>query len=258
MFVHQYDSLTGQYTGSRLADPDPQNADRWLIPAFATDVPMPEVPRNAYPFFIDGAWLLLPDYRGQRLYRISDGSPAEIGIAGIGPEQVDLTEHARPSADHTWNGNEWALDPELAKARERAEALAEFEKHMDAARVHTIGMADAQATGLLSVGEAAVFKAWSAYQLALVRVVNGQNFPGEREWPAEPDESAVIAEAEAAEARRLEEEAQRAAEEESRFAPVEVEEVPADASETSSETDAGGRPDDEPPESEPAADEPAV
>lgn len=200
MLLHNYDSQTGQYLGSTLAEPDPRNESRWIEPAFSTTAPLPDRPRYTWPFFVDGVWKLLPDYRGMMLYRQAEGAPAEILVAGITPEDAGLTPSPRPSDEYHFVGGEWVVNPEVLAIRERATAMAEFDQRMDLAKAKNAGKADALAAGLLDVGGAALFKAWAAYQVAVVAVVEADSFPAGRVWPPEPDEGAVTAQAYADEA----------------------------------------------------------
>ncbi|NTZ82405.1 tail fiber assembly protein [Burkholderia metallica] len=199
MFLHQYDSQTGQYLNSFLADPDPLNHGRWIEPAFTTPVPLPDRPRLTWPVFRDGAWTLVPDYRTLRLYRKDSGEPAEILIIGITPDDAGLTESPRPSEDHTWDDatKAWIVDPAVMARRAHDAAMAEFEKRRAVAAQKNFGKADAFAAGLMTVAEVAVFKAWAAYQMELVRIVSEPTFPEGIVWPAEPDEAVAIAQAEA-------------------------------------------------------------
>ena len=191
MLIHQYEASDGQYVHSFLADPDPRNPDRWLEPAFTTPLPLPTRNRFEWPFFREGAWVMLPDYRGVVLYRTDTGEPAEIVKAGITPQEAGLTPDPRPSELHHWTDSGWALDPARVAERARAEAMAEFDQLMALARAKNAGKADGYAAGLLSPTEAAIFKAWSNYQLDLVRVINAPDFPAVRNWPEQPDEGAI-------------------------------------------------------------------
>ncbi|MCW0027680.1 tail assembly chaperone, partial [Burkholderia pseudomallei] len=85
MLIHHYDPATGEYLSSGQPDADPRNDGRWLIPASATlDAPPARTP-TTWPFYRDGAWFLLPDYRGRVCYRTDTGEPVEIAIAGKTP-----------------------------------------------------------------------------------------------------------------------------------------------------------------------------
>lgn len=193
MFIHHYDNATGQYISSRLADADPRNADRWLVPAFSTDLPIPDRARDQWPFFIDGAWVLKPDYRGRVLYRIDDGTASEILAAGITPDDAGLTDKPRPSDQYVWRDGAWSIDPAIVSAQKRSEAMKLFEVLLGDARAANAGKADAYAAGVLSPFEQAMFKAWAAYQLDLVRVIESAGFPDDFSWPAKPDAGAIAA-----------------------------------------------------------------
>lgn len=202
MFIHHYDSITGQYISSSLAAPDPMNANRWLVPAFATQEPLPDRPRLTWPFFNGSAWELRPDYRGMMLYRQDSGDRAEILVPGVTPNEARLTETPRPSDDHHFVGGDWVINPEAVTKRQFDDAMAEFEQRMALAKSKNAGKADALAADLLDVAGAALFKAWAAYQVALVAVVESDSFPAGRVWPEEPDETTVAAQAYADEAEK--------------------------------------------------------
>ncbi|BAP15844.1 tail fiber assembly [Ralstonia phage RSJ2] len=193
MFINQFDSISGAYLASTLAQPDPANETRWLVPAFSTDLPLPERARNTWPFFNGTAWELKPDFRGMMLYRQEDGTAAEILAPGIRPEDVGLTSQPRPSDEYHWVEGVWQVDPLVVAAKARASAMAEFDTRMETARRKNFGKNDALALGLLTPAEKGVYKAWSLYQMALTAVVNHPDFPTQCEWPDEPDEAVAAA-----------------------------------------------------------------
>lgn len=221
MLCNQYDNQTGRYVVSFLAERDPMNADRYLVPAFCTLTPLPEVPTRSWPFWLDGKWALRPDYRGVRLYRTDTGEPGEITVAGVSPDGEGLTEQPRPSDEYVWGGGAWVVDESIIAERVRATAMADFYERMEKARQQNLGKSDARVTGLLSDIEAAMFDAWAAYQVALVRVVDLPTFPSEIEWPVEPDPAALLVKVEADRAERAAREAEEAdrAEREAEEAP---------------------------------------
>ncbi|CAE6848558.1 hypothetical protein R75465_07049 [Paraburkholderia aspalathi] len=186
MLIHQYDSTTGQYLSSRLADSDPLNLDRWLMPAFSTADELPARTPLSWPFYLNGAWKLLPDYRGRMLYRQDTGNAAEILVAGTTPAEQGLTETPRPSDDYTWRDGAWTIDPAVIAQKVRAAAMGEFDMRMARARTMNTGKADAYAAGMLSQEGAYYFRAWSAYQLDLVRAIEREGFPDAVTWPADP------------------------------------------------------------------------
>ncbi|KVN46908.1 phage tail protein [Burkholderia territorii] len=211
MLCNQYDNLTGRYVASFLAERDPMDANRYLVPAFCTLTPLPEVPARSWPFWQDGTWVMKPDYRGVRLYRTDTGEPGEITVAGVSPDDAGLTEMPRPSDEYVWSDGAWVLDEAVVAERVRAAAMADFYARMENARQQNLGKSDARMTGLLTDIEAAMFDAWAAYQVALVRVVDLPTFPNEITWPAEPDPAAVLAKVEAERAEKAAREAEEAA-----------------------------------------------
>ncbi|HDR9359265.1 TPA: tail fiber assembly protein [Burkholderia vietnamiensis] len=186
MMIHQYDAETGAYISSRLADADPLNADRWLITAFSTTDDLPTRSQLQWPFYRNGAWTLLPDYRGRILYRQDNGAPAEILVAGTTPAENGLTEIPRPSDEYTFKDGAWVLDAAIVAQRVRAAAMAQFDLRMAHAQSVNAGKSDAYSAGLLTREEAYMFRAWSRYQLDLVRAIQAEGFPETVTWPDEP------------------------------------------------------------------------
>lgn len=186
MLIHHYNASSGEYMSSGQPDPDPRNDGRWLIPAFATfDEPPPRTP-TSWPFYRNGTWGLRPDYRGRVCYRTDTGEPVEIAIAGKTPADLGLTTEPRPSERHAWIDGAWAVPPELLAREKRDAAMAEFERRLAIARRENLGKADAYAAGQLTEEQVYYFKAWSAYQIALVAAIEAETFPDAVTWPNEP------------------------------------------------------------------------
>ncbi|KUZ46028.1 tail fiber assembly protein [Burkholderia territorii] len=186
MLIHHYNPTTGEYLSSSQPDADPRNDTRWLLPSFATlDAPPPRTP-TTWPFYRDGAWFLLPDFRGRVCYRTDTGEPVEIAVAGKTPDDLELTTEPQPSPRHAWIDGAWTVHPELIAREKRDAAMAEFERLMEIARRANAGKADAYAAGLLDDEGIYYFKAWSAYQMALVSAINADTFPDAVAWPETP------------------------------------------------------------------------
>jgi hypothetical protein len=210
MYIHSYHPNDGQYTGSALAMPDPLDAENWLIPAFSTTATPPERERGQWPFFNreTGAWELRADWRSIVLYRCDNGETAEINAPGVTPEQVGLTQIARPSEEHVWKDGAWQIDPEKVLANARRAFLEQMDVRMERARQANWGKADAHSLGLLTPFEVGMYKAWSEYQIALVRLAQNADYTKEVAWPEEPKEAEVKAtvDAEQAELQRQKDE----------------------------------------------------
>lgn len=196
MLIHHYNPTTGEYLRSGQPDADPRNDDRWLIPAFATQDTPPPRTRTTWPFYRDGTWSLLPDFRGRVCYRTDTGDATEIAVPGRTPAELGLTTTPRPSPRHSWIDETWSVSPELIEREKYDAAMAEFSRLMAVARKHTTGKADAYAAGLLDREQVYTFKAWSAYQLAVVSAIEHELFPDAVDWPSIPGPYIPIAESE--------------------------------------------------------------
>jgi len=205
MKIHTYHHQSGAYQGESVAEPDPRNDARWLMPAFTTIVAPPDKQARTWPCWRDGQWTLLPDYRAAPLYRTDTGEPASIDAPGITPEEVGLTEQAPPGPEHVWRDGAWQIDDARVAAQVREAAICAFDTRFTKARQRTLGRGDALAAGLLNDVETATFKAWAAYQLALVRVIDAPDFPEHVNWPAEPDEAEILRQVAEAEAEKAKE-----------------------------------------------------
>ncbi|KUZ98079.1 hypothetical protein WI40_13825 [Burkholderia ubonensis] len=203
MKIYNYDFETGALTSAGEPDPDPMSLGRWLIPAFASTEMPPKPGDREWPFWIDGAWTMKPDFRNVPLYQITNGAPALIDEPGVVPADVGLTEEPKPSDVHVWRDGAWVADEQLVEHKARADATAEFATRMERARAANYGKADAMIAGVLTDTEVAIFKAWAAYQVGLSRIMGAPDFPTGIAWPDEPDEAAIAAEV-AAEAQRRE------------------------------------------------------
>ncbi|WP_107313937.1 tail fiber assembly protein [Burkholderia metallica] len=229
MLCNQYDSLTGQYIVSFLADVDPMNPTRYLVPAFCTLKPLPEREPLTWPFWRNDKWEMLPDYRGVRLYRTESGAAAEITVAGITPEDAGLTEIPRPSDAHVWRDGAWTIDEQIVADKAREAAMNDFFARLEKARRQNLGKADARVTGRLSDLDEATFDAWTDYQVALVNVVESPMFPAEIAWPDEPDPKAILAKVEAERAAKAAREAEEAAQREAEAKQAEADRAAAEA-----------------------------
>ncbi len=186
MLIHHYSSSTGEYLSSGQPDADPRNDGRWLIPANATLDAPPERTPTSWPFYRDGAWFLLPDYRGRICYRTDTGEPVEISVAGKTPDELGLTTEPRPSPRHAWVDGAWLVPASVIAAEQQAAAQQTFDMLMAKARKANEGKADAYAAGQLDDEGIYYFKAWAAYQMALVSAFEGASSPDAIVWPSQP------------------------------------------------------------------------
>lgn len=86
--IYHYDRATGALAGTGVADLCPKGGGA-IIPAFATDVAPPAAEPHQVPVFSDGAWRLVPDYRGR--YFMADGEEYKITELNCTPESLGLS-----------------------------------------------------------------------------------------------------------------------------------------------------------------------
>lgn len=75
--LYHYDTVSGEFLGSSVADADPMNAGQYLMPAFCTRAQPPEAAANEKAVWQDGAWVLVPDWRGH-VYWLPDGTRGQV------------------------------------------------------------------------------------------------------------------------------------------------------------------------------------
>jgi len=102
MEIYNYHPVTKEYLPPIdgkpvLADPDPLRPGEFLIPAFATEKPLPAAKKGFTRCFINGAWTQVEDHRGTAVYVIDDASGATTIIDFLGPIASGYTT-AEPSA----------------------------------------------------------------------------------------------------------------------------------------------------------------
>lgn len=94
MDIYHYHSLTGEYLGKGVADPNPLEEGNWLMPANSTVMePLPPEDGKAV-VWSDQQWSYLADHRGETWWNehgqpvvIQDlGNPADSGLSSEEPE----------------------------------------------------------------------------------------------------------------------------------------------------------------------------
>lgn len=156
--IYNYDSATGAYVSTSLADPSPREPGVYLIPAHATEIAPPERAPFAWPVFdaSTGTWSLVPDHRGGVFYSTATSERVEITELGKTPDDLGLTGQEPPAGFVTWDGTVWQHD----LVRTKAAALAAIDAEAGRARARYITVAPGQeATYILKAQQAAAFKA---------------------------------------------------------------------------------------------------
>ncbi len=111
--IHYYHPEHGAYLGPGVAEASPLEPGVVLLPAHATLQPPPATAAREVAQWHDGAWRVVPDWRGVPLTRTADGSATQIDRPGVAPADVGATEQPRPSPAHVWRDGAWVEDAAL-------------------------------------------------------------------------------------------------------------------------------------------------
>ncbi len=89
MKVYQTNEL-GYFTNETVADPNPRNPGRFLIPYGCVETPPPELGEHQVARYVDGEWIVVPFYVGYQ-YWTEDGKRFVIKEVGEEPPEGHLT-----------------------------------------------------------------------------------------------------------------------------------------------------------------------
>lgn len=92
--VYHYHRMSGEYLSSSLADADPMESGRWVVPASATLVEPATTSEGFATVFVDGEWREVEDHRGEAWWDENGnpvdidflGDPADRGLTDVAPE----------------------------------------------------------------------------------------------------------------------------------------------------------------------------
>lgn len=115
--VYNYDRDTGEYRGEAAAHENPRRPGSYLLPAFSTETAPPPVGEHEAAVYRDGAWSVVPDWRGHE-YWLADGSRHEIIELGVEPPDGALDEEPPVPADARRKAAKDSIDLAAGKARD--------------------------------------------------------------------------------------------------------------------------------------------
>lgn len=90
MQIYNYNPATFEYIGTTAAEACQVVPGNYLIPACATALPVPVLASGEAAIFNDGAWLVVPDHRGQTVYDSATGAPVLMTQLGALPTNLVL------------------------------------------------------------------------------------------------------------------------------------------------------------------------
>lgn len=109
MNVYHYDAETGEFVGATIAQEDPKDPGKYLVPANATVDAPPAPAENQSAVFRNGTWSKVADYRGTKYY---DAEGVEHTIHTLGKTvPVDATTTPPPGPDYVLQAGAWVPAP---------------------------------------------------------------------------------------------------------------------------------------------------
>lgn len=104
MIVYSYSATTGEYTGSRTAQPSPLEPGAFLIPANATAVEPPTAEAGKAVTWNGAAWTQVDDNRGMVFWTPAEGLATQSALGPLPPGANVVTDdlELRQLSDGTW------------------------------------------------------------------------------------------------------------------------------------------------------------
>ncbi|WP_354636978.1 tail fiber assembly protein (plasmid) [Morganella morganii] len=142
----------------------------------------PEFKAGFHPCERDGAWIMVPDYRGTKVYDTATAQESEIKELGELPAGVTTIA---PDVDFPkWNGKKWVADKAEKKTADIAAAEAQKQYLLSEAAEAIAPLQDAVDLGMATQEEEALLKAWKKYRVLLNRV--DTSTAPDIVWPVKP------------------------------------------------------------------------
>ncbi len=107
--VYNFDNETGEILSSRTARLDPREGTP-LVPRLATIDEPPTPDAGQVAAYVDGAWALVEDHRGETVYDKATGE--EMQVKTIGPLLDTVTTDKWPGEGFAWISGAWDVDPD--------------------------------------------------------------------------------------------------------------------------------------------------
>ncbi|EOT0574015.1 tail fiber assembly protein [Morganella morganii] len=142
------------FTGSDYANKDS------FAPVNALRVASEETP-GFWPCERDGAWIMIPDHRGTKVYDITTAQESEINELGELPDGVTTIA---PDVDFPkWNGKKWVTDKAEKKAADIAAAEAQKQALIAEASQKTQLWQTQLMLGIITEEDKVSLKEWMLY-----------------------------------------------------------------------------------------------
>lgn len=128
----------------------------------------PEFQAGFHPCERDGAWIMIPDHRGMKVYDITTAQESAINELGELPDGV--TTIAPDVEFPKWNGKKWVTDKAAKKESDIAAAEAQKQYLLSEAAEAIAPLQDAVDLDMATQEEKVLLKEWKKYRVLLNRV----------------------------------------------------------------------------------------
>lgn len=183
--IYNAHPLTLEFIGTGVADPDPLDAESWLVPALAylDAPPAPQAGKVARRTAAGDAWELVEDMRGPAFEKATG---REVMVSDLGSLPESLTRTPPVTVHDVWQGGGWVTDNAALAAAAAAEVMAERDERLRLAATRIAPLQDAVDLGVATDAEVEQLRLWKVYRVQLSRIEQQAGFPLAVEWPAAP------------------------------------------------------------------------
>jgi len=177
--VYNFDSLTGEFTGS---------TDEYLpqgvgLPACASAEAPPQTEAGSVAVYSNGTWQTLADHRGETVYSIADGTASVIAQPGDYP--ADTTPLAPASIYDQWDGEKWVTDTDAQQDAAVSEAVKQKASLISEANGITQAWQTQLLLGIITDADKDSLTAWMKY-IQAVQKTDVTAAP-DISWPEKPE-----------------------------------------------------------------------
>ncbi|MBK5510645.1 tail fiber assembly protein [Pseudomonas sp. TH15] len=138
----------------------------------------------------NGVTVQLLDMRNQLAYRKDNGMPQYW--TELGPLPDNLTFKPRPSLYHAWRDDDWALDLDLQREGEAAQAEIDRDNRLRTVVIRVAPLQYAYDLGEATSEQLTALQAWKRYALKLTQIELQPDYPLSIIWPTAPAKSVVL------------------------------------------------------------------
>lgn len=189
MKIYNYDRESGEFVGTSEADESPLEIGMYLIPAFATKIPVPDTKENeAAVFNVETQlWCVVPDCRNIKLWSKSTASRIEAKL-GQTFDELNATQ-LEPDIEYpVWDveNNKWITNTSEKLIAIKKMADTEYTSHMLVANNRIAVLQDAIDLSIATASEIAALVEWKKYRVMLSRTKIDEKYP-DVIWPRIPE-----------------------------------------------------------------------